>query len=111
MSVSPEFKLFIQDQLAEFGAVKIRSMFGGGGIFYQDVMFAIIANDRLYFKADDGNRADFEDAGMMPFTYEARGKTATMSYWELPDRLYDDAEELTVWAQRAFAAAKRSKSA
>ncbi len=110
MGVSPEFEVFIQDQLAEFGPITIRSMFGGGGIFHRGVMFAIIADDRLYFKVDDSNRSDFESEGMQPFAYEARGKTATMSYWELPERLYDDAEELIGWARKSFAVAEAAKS-
>jgi len=30
------------------------------------------------------------------------------SYWQLPERLYDDPEELTGWARAALAAAQRA---
>lgn len=105
MSVSPEFKAFVEEQLADLGPVAIRSMFGGGGVFHQGIMFGLIARETLYFKVDDSNRSDFEAEGMGPFTYEARGKTATMSYWEIPERLYDDRDALTDWARKAFAVA------
>ena len=30
------------------------------------------------------------------------------SYWQLPERLYDDPEDLTVWAKASLAAAQRA---
>ena len=52
-----------------FGNLRHRRMFGGYGIFFDDLMFALIANDTLYIKVDDTNRANFEAENMSPFTY------------------------------------------
>jgi len=41
-----------------------RPMFGGWGLFDDDRMFALLAGGTLYLKADDGNRADFEERGL-----------------------------------------------
>jgi DNA transformation protein len=72
-------------------------------------MFALVADDALYLKVDDRNRPDFEAAGMTPFSYERRGKTATLkSYYEAPPELPDDAEDLSAWASKAFGAALAS---
>lgn len=109
MAVSREFRDFVEELLAGFGPVQIKPMFGGAGVYADGVNFGLIAEDTLYFKADDGNRAAFEAEGMSSFVYQARGKTIAMSYWRVPDRLLDDPEGINDWAQDALAAAKRAK--
>jgi DNA transformation protein len=79
-------------------------------------MFGLIVRDVIYLKAEDAGIADFEREGCAPFTY-TRGKKSgrpsehALPYWRLPERLYDDPDELAVWAKRAFAAAQRKKFA
>ncbi len=81
-------------------------MFGGAGIYADSVMFALIADDVIYLKAGESNEADFAAENLPPFTYQAgNGKRAIMSYRRMPDRLYDDPDELAQWAARALAAA------
>ncbi len=109
MSVSKEYKAFLEDLFAGFGAVSIRSMFGGGGVYHDGIMFALIADDTLYLKVDASNQADFEAEGMMPFTYTGKNKPVSMSYWEVPEALYDDPETFVGWARKAFGAALKSK--
>ncbi len=107
---------FIRDLFAPFGPVTVRRMFSGAGIFADGLMFGLVVRDAIYLKADDGNRADFEREGCAPFTY-TRGKKSgrpsqhALPYWRLPERLYDDPDELALWARRAFAAAERKKFA
>ena len=107
MAVSREFRDFIEELLAGFGPVQIKRMFGGAGVYADGMMFALIADDTLYLKADDGNRAAFEAEGMSPFMYQGRGKTIATSYWRVPERLLDDPDEIADWARGAFAAAGR----
>lgn len=109
MGVSESYKEFIQELFAGFGRVTIRNMFGGGGVFHDGIMFAIIADETLYLKVDDSNRGAFEAESMGPFTYHAKDRVNTMSYWEVPERLYDDPEEFTDWARGAFAVAFKGK--
>lgn len=111
MGVSNEYKAFVSDQLSGLGPVSVRSMFGGGGVFLDGVMFALIADERLYLRASDTTKADFEAEGMGPFTYEKSGKRSIMAYWEVPERLYDEPDELTAWARRAFGIAFEAKQA
>jgi DNA transformation protein len=95
---------------AAFGRVSVRRMFSGFGIYADGVMFALAARDVVYLKADDASAAAFAREGQGPFTYEATGgKRVIMSYWRLPDRLYDDPDELADWARIALAAAQRAK--
>jgi DNA transformation protein len=109
MRVSDEYRTFVEDLFAEFGPVTIRSMFGGAGVFHDGVMVAIIARESLYLKADAATRAEFEAEGMEPFTYDAKGRTVSLSYWGVPERLYDDPDEFAGWARKAFAVAYGAK--
>lgn len=111
MAVSKEFLEFISEQLEGFGPVDVKRMFGGAGIFREGLMFGLIAEECLYLKADDETKADFEAEGSGPFLYEKNGKTMEMSYWRLPERLYDDPEEFTDWARHAFSVAMRADAA
>ncbi|WP_372930985.1 TfoX/Sxy family protein [Methyloceanibacter sp.] len=102
MPPSEGFKAFVADQLAGFGPVNIRNMFGGAGIYADGVMFAILADDTLYLKADETSSHAFADEGMEPFTYTAKGgKPIAMSYWEVPPRLLEEPDELAEWAREA----------
>ncbi|MGF1454644.1 MAG: TfoX/Sxy family protein [Alphaproteobacteria bacterium] len=113
MAVSAGYKAFIEDILTPLGPVRIRSMFGGAGVYADladgPVMFALIADETLYLKVDDGNRAAFEEAGMQPFTYEGKdGKRGVMSYYRCPDDLLEEPGALKQWAMDALDAALRS---
>ena len=105
MAASPEFLEFLKDQLSPFGPVSARRMFGGAGLFADNLMFALIATDTLYFKIDARNRPDYQAAGMEPFTYEAKGRKGQMSYYEVPPDVLEDPAELSEWAAKAFEAA------
>ena len=96
-------------QLLPFGPVRARSMFGGFGLFLDDRMFALIAFDTLYFKVDRENLPDYQESGAKPFTYQGRTKPIAMSYYQVPDGVMADPGELAAWAERAHAAALRSR--
>jgi len=111
MAPSNGFKDFIKDQLAAFGPVSIRNMFGGAGVYADGVMFAILADDTLYLKADDISARAFKAEGMTPFTYTPEGKApVAMSYWEVPPRLLEEPEELAIWAHQAHGIARAGKA-
>jgi DNA transformation protein len=111
MPPSEGFKDFIRDQLAGFGPVSIRNMFGGAGVYADGVMFAILANDVLYLKADETSATAFAAEGMGPFTYQPEGKPpVAMSYWEVPPRLLEEPDELAEWAREAHRIARAGKT-
>jgi DNA transformation protein len=83
-------------------------MFGGAGIYADGVMFGLVASGVIYLKADAQNVGAFEREGLAPFTYATKNGThGVMSYRRMPERLYDDPEELAAWARDALAAARR----
>ena len=104
-----EFVEFVIEQMARIGRPRARAMFGGHGIYQDDCMFAIVVDDRLYFKADSTTRAEFEAKGLSPFTYVTRGKTITMQYFEAPPEVFEEPEVMRHWMQKAHTAALRVK--
>ncbi len=97
-------------ELLEPMGAAARSMFGGFGLFRDGVMFGLIADDVLYFKTGDANRADYEDAGTGSFVYGREGhRTIAMSYHEVPSEVMEDREEILVWAQKALAVTRAAK--
>jgi DNA transformation protein len=99
----------IRELFAAFGPVTPRRMFGSYGVFADGIMFALVSGGVIYLKADERTVGDFSAAGSRPFTYQRMGSTATLtSYWRLPERLYDDADELAEWAQRALEVVRRT---
>jgi DNA transformation protein len=70
-------------------------------------MFAIVMDQRLYLKADDVNRPEFEALGLAPFTYAMKGKDVALSYWAAPDAIFDAPEDAEHWAKSAWDAALR----
>ena len=99
----------IQELFSAFGAVAVRRMFGGAGIYAHGTMFGLVADGVIYLKTDDLNASAFEREDLPPFTYETKdGMRGVMSYRRMPERLYDDPDELATWARAALAAAQRS---
>ncbi|MCK5445717.1 MAG: TfoX/Sxy family protein [Rhodospirillaceae bacterium] len=108
MAVSPDFRDYVLELLEPLGEVTARAMFGGAGIYMDGSMFALIANETLFFKTDDINRPDFEAEGMAPFSPYADKPQMTMSYSEVPAHLMEDSDGLCEWATRAWEAARRN---
>jgi DNA transformation protein len=96
--------------------VTVRRMFGGAGIYAEGLMFALVFDGAIYLRVDANSIPDFEREGCQPFVY-TRAKSAgrvgrhSLSYWRMPERLYDDPDELAVWAGRALAIAQFKKTA
>jgi DNA transformation protein len=101
----------IRELFATFGPVAVRRMFGGVGIFVDDRMIGLVSREVIYLKADDATKSDFELEGLAPFGYSTKnGERKLTSYWRMPDRLYDDPEELALWARAAHAVALRASA-
>lgn len=108
MTASTAFIELVKDSMRELGPVSVRRMFGGAGVYADGVMFALVADDTLYFKADDETKHSFTAEGLQPFTYDGGGRTVTLPYWRAPERLLDDPDEMTAWASAALNVARRA---
>lgn len=103
-----EFIDHLLDLMTDLGAVQARRMFGGHGIYRGSKMFGLVSGDVLYLKVDDGNRADFEEQDLEPFTYQGKHKPMQMSYCRAPDDALENREVMLIWARKAYEAAVRS---
>jgi DNA transformation protein len=107
---------FIRDLFSQFRPVTVKRMFGGAGVYCEGLMFGLVFDGAIFLKVDETSIPDFEREGSRPFVY-TRAKSPdrvgrhSPSYWRLPERLYDDPDELAVWAGRALAIAQRKKAA
>lgn len=104
------FESFVVDQLSELGEVTSRKMFGGVGLYCDDLFFGLIARDEFYLKVDDQTRRFFERAGCTPFQPYA-GRPGTMQYYSVPVDVLESAPSLVEWSRRAVAAAGRTREA
>ena len=110
MRVSAGFRDFALDQLSDVPGLRPRAMFGGVGLYADEVFFGILAADVLYFKVDDSTRNEYEAAGSSPFKpYPDRAMT--MPYYSVPIQILEDAVMARQWAARAVAAAIAAKEA
>lgn len=108
----PDFVDHCLELLAPLGAPRARRMFGGWGLYVDDLFVALIAFERLYLKVDDTTRARFEAAGCEPFTYEAAGRQpVVMSYWTAPAEAVESPALMRPWAALAVQAALAARAA
>jgi DNA transformation protein and related proteins len=108
MPVGAEFKAFVLDLLTPLRPTA-RRLFSGVGIMRDGIMFALLANDTMYFRVDDRTRTRFIEAGCTPFRYNRAGREVSMdSYYAVPDSLYDEPDTLLAWARDALDSAQRT---
>ena len=105
-----EFVDYLHEVFEQSGSIRTRKMFGGHGVYHNDLMFGLVADDELYLKTDQQSAMTFQERGLCAFEYQKNGKAFKMSYCQAPEEIYDDPEEARVWATLAFDAALRSAS-
>jgi DNA transformation protein len=97
--------------LAPAGAARSRRMFGGHGIYVDDLFIAIVIGDRLYLKADAASQPAFAAEGCEPFRYDGGGKKVTLGYWSAPPQAMESPALMLPWARRALQAALAARAA
>ena len=105
MAVNDDYLRYVLEQLAGLGQVSARRMFGAVGLYHEDRFFAIIAGDTLYFKVNDANRGDYETRGMARFRPYPDKPQLSMTYYEVPADILEDADQCAAWARRSAAIA------
>ncbi len=103
-----EYVDYLVELMTPIGGVSSKRMFGGAGIFKDGKMFALVADDVLYFKVDDENRAEFVPLGLGPFIYESKGKTTALGYFRCPDDALESPAVMASWASSGYGAALRA---
>lgn len=109
MAARDTFADHCAELLAPLGAVRVKRMFGGHGIYVDDVFIAIVQGDTLYLKTDTQSRPRFEAAGSREFTYRQQGATRSLGYWAAPVEAMDSPAGMRPWARLALEAALRAR--
>jgi len=103
------FVAALDDVFEAFGPIRAKRMFGGYGIYCEDLMFALVSDDVLYLKSDEAMARELAARDLEPFEYTRQGKRMQMSYYTAPAEIFDDPDEAQRWAKRAYAAALRAR--
>jgi DNA transformation protein len=98
------FADFILDQLEDLPDVECRTMFGGHGLYQDEIFFAILYKSRLYFKTNTTSAALYRRRGMKPF--QPNPKQTLKNYYEVPGEVVEDRDELAEWARAAITVAR-----
>jgi DNA transformation protein and related proteins len=119
MTISKDFADYCCELLSGVGSPVAKRMFGGWGIYVDGVTIAIIAdltalgsgkNEKLYLKADDSSKVQFEAAGGQRFIYTAKGKSMGMNYYTTTDEAMESPDAMLQWARLAMNAALDAKA-
>lgn len=105
------FADFVLEQMADLPDVAKRAMFGGFGIYRGGLMFALIAQEQLYFKASDFLAEEFITLGLPPFVYASKERSTTLNYYLAPEAVFEDAEQMVLWSEKAYQCAVRAAKA
>ena len=104
-----EFVENLKEVFAQFGSIEAKRMFGGFGVYHDNLMFGLVAGDVLYLKADEESVGAFRNLGLPQFEYIKSGKITKISYYMAPEEIFDDSGQAEEWAVRAFEAALRAR--
>ena len=99
---------YVVELMQSPGPVAAKRMFGGHGLFIDDLMFGLVADSTLYLKADKHSENDFKAKGLEAFTYNKKDKQVSLSYYQAPEEALEDSEEMNAWGNKAYSAALRS---
>ena len=98
--------------LAPLGRPRSRRMFGGHGIYVDELFIALITDDGPYLKADTLAQPAFVAAGCQSFSYQTKaGRQGVMAYWSAPSEALESPALMLPWARLAIDSALRAAAA
>ncbi len=108
---TPQFlEYFLEDCLNWSSEFTKKSMFGWYAMYKNWKVFSLFINDIIYFKVWENNRHYFEEKNSQPFSYKKKNGTVwVMSYWELPEEILENREELYIWIERSLQVENKAK--
>jgi DNA transformation protein len=104
-----EFVSYIVDLMQIIGPVRSRPMFGGFGIFLNNLMFGLVVNGVLYLKVDRITRPAFEARDLEAFSYLKNNKPVAIAYYQAPEEALENSEDMALWAKQAYDVALNTK--
>ncbi len=109
MSVDEGLFAWVQEALEPLGPVTMRKMMGGATLYLDGIVFAILDEGEIWFKADAESDATWDAEGCERFAVTFKdGRVDTMNYRRGPTDVYDDPEAMQRWARLAVEAGLRA---
>lgn len=105
-----EFLNYVLELMPFIRSLKVRSMFGGYGLYQEGHIFAIVIRDTLYLKSDAIAQSDFIESGLQRFTYISKERTITLQYFEAPPEVFEESDSMRDWVRKALDASIRQSS-
>jgi DNA transformation protein len=109
MAGKKEYLEFVMEWLAPLGEITARSMMGGHVLYCDGTVFALLADNTLYLKADPVTRPRFEMLGLGPFR-PFPDRPETMQYYPPPAEFFEDPGVMAEWGRAAIAVGKRAEA-
>ena len=119
MTVSKDFADYCCELLSGVGQPVAKRMFGGWGISVEGMSIAWLLdlsdsgtgnNAKLYLKASDATRAQYEQAGCQRFVYDVKGVPKSVNYYAAPDEAMESPDAMLPWARLALSCAIEAKA-
>jgi DNA transformation protein and related proteins len=119
MTISKDFADYCCELLSGVGSPVAKRMFGGWGVSVDGLSIAWIIdltpkgtgnNAKLYLKASDDTRAQYEAADCQRFVYEAKGVEKSVNYYTAPDEAMESPDAMLPWARLALNVALDAKA-
>lgn len=101
MSVTNDYINFVLDQLAGWGNVQIKKMFGCAALYQDELAFGMIAHNMVYLKVNSSNIDKYLISGCTQLKPFDNNKTA-LSFFSVPNEIFEDADEFKKWAQESW---------
>ena len=109
MSFDEGLYAWVQESLEPLGALSMRRMMGGATLYLDGVVFAILDEGEIWFKADAETDPLWDDEGCAKFSVTFKdGRVDVMNYRRAPADVYDETEAMQRWAGLALEAGRRA---
>lgn len=110
MTISQDFIDFVSEQLEGLPRLRCRRMFGGAAVSADDVQFALLMDNALYFTVDEATRPVYEAMGSRCFSYLRRQvRVEVRRYQEVPADLLEERDRLLPLARESLDIARRQR--
>ena len=108
MPIDEGLYAWLEEALEPMGRLSLRKMMGGGTLYLDGTIFAIMVDGELWFKSDTEADAFWDQVSPERFTVTFKdGSVDSMNYRRAPSDVYDDAEELQRLAAVSLEAGRR----
>jgi DNA transformation protein and related proteins len=94
---------YVKELLVDIKNITYRPMFGGWGIYKNNIIIGIIAFNTIYLKINQNLKTKYLELGSQPFSYEKNNKIVQLtSYYELPIAIQEDNQMLQIWIDEVY---------